>query len=73
MGDSTMIRDGDDHKGGNGYWKDRHLHFTNYDDTHHTSYDEDSDGNIYNVHSTDHTTRDKTQHGTDDSVTKYSD
>lgn len=72
MSDSTMIRDGDDHKGGDGYWKDGHMHYTNYNNGYHTSYDDDGRGNISNVHSTDHSTREKTQHGSDSSVTKYS-
>jgi hypothetical protein len=71
MSDSKMIKDGDDHKGGNGKWVEDHIHYSNYSDSSHTSWDEDSKGNVSNVHSTNHDTREKTQHCSDDKVKKY--
>lgn len=50
--------------GGKGEWKDGKVHYTDYKDGSHTSWDE-KNGEVSGVHSTDHGTGDITNHPTD--------
>lgn len=62
---SKYLRDGDGDHGGSGHYNsDGSIHYTNFDSTNNTrtSYDEDSYGNVYNIHSVDQNTKEKTQH-----------